>query len=454
MHTLKYKLKNILGHIGLNNELFPSLFILARTISLSRSGGSEEIFFYFLGALVLLFPRYLVVYFVCTIIDLLNKMPDMKDHNLVTLILSLGLMYEWIKSKKLLNTSNIYFLNCLCSTIYICAAFHKLNYNFFDSRTSCAPLVLNLYSTSFLKFNEVESLNQVVIYLTILAEGVVPLFLLFEKTRKYALGALFVFHLVLSLFFLRFSSTMMLLLFSFFPKEKILDKPNWIRPLSLALAVVLIITFTIYLALPDSNETPWYLLDIQYILWLVFQAFLSYILIFKTVKFEIQKFRLNFTHYFLLLVCFTFASMPYLGLKTQGSFSIYSNLETSSLNPNHIFGLSKLKIFRMQDELVQIENVQVDLRKIKLYEIREVLFWWRKVKPFQVSLFELRRMADKLNDQRMHSVFITYRIGDQAFGRSEIASDPMLINKNSPFLNKILTFIPINDKFQCGKLDF
>lgn len=49
------------------------------------------------------------------------------------------------------------------------------------------------------------------------------------------------------------------------------------------------------------------------------------------------------------------ALCPYLGLKTQSSFAMYSNLRTEGEQWNHLFMPQALKVFGLQDDLVRIE---------------------------------------------------------------------------------------------------
>jgi hypothetical protein len=56
------------------------------------------------------------------------------------------------------------------------------------------------------------------------------------------------------------------------------------------------------------------------------------------------------------------ALTPYVGLKTQNAFTMYSNLQTEQGVWNHLFLPEAMRVFELQDDLVEIVNADDERR--------------------------------------------------------------------------------------------
>src|SRR5262249_33196526 len=122
---------------------------------------------------------------------------------------------------------------------------------------------------------------------------------------------------------------------------------------------------------------------------------------------------------------------PYLGLKTETSFSMFSNLRTEGKQPNHLFMPGWLKLTSLQDDLVEVtaSNNQV----LQDYAKSQLLL------PY----FEFRRVCSEISGD----FWVDYRRNDIPihFERANIAStDPALVDPPPWLLTKFLTFRPVD----------
>jgi hypothetical protein len=79
---------------------------------------------------------------------------------------------------------------------------------------------------------------------------------------------------------------------------------------------------------------------------------------------------------------------PYLGLKTQTSFSVFSSLITDNGTSNPLFMPSRFQLFNDQNEVVYIEQTN-----IKKFSSKDV---WNKDKPYNYILFEFITIINKI----------------------------------------------------------
>ncbi len=114
---------------------------------------------------------------------------------------------------------------------------------------------------------------------------------------------------------------------------------------------------------------------------------------------------------------------PYLGLKTQSTFTMYSNLQTEAGHWNHRLLPESMRIFGYQDEIVQI----VESSDAQLADAAENRRGW--------LLFALRQRV--ANDPDMA---VTYVLDGRRVVATRAGDDPVLGDAPNPILSKLFLF--------------
>ncbi len=262
--------------------------------------------------------------------------------------------------------------------LYFYVVFHKLNSDFFLTDISCASdffISQNAYSL-LPQTQEVLALNA---YLTVGVEGLIPLLLCFRKTRDWGILIGLLFHCVIAfnptngfydfssmifgayiLFTSRHFSDRVYKLFVALKARQQKAKDQWaqfsVQKLALLMvsagagfAVILVLTFTV----EDF---------FRHILWSLFSF--TYIAVFLVAMLKRKKaeavspqpaFALPAWPFLLFPVLVLLNGLsPYLGLKTENSFAMFSNLRTEGGTTNHFIVPASTQVFDYQKDLVEI----------------------------------------------------------------------------------------------------
>jgi hypothetical protein len=127
---------------------------------------------------------------------------------------------------------------------------------------------------------------------------------------------------------------------------------------------------------------------------------------------------------------------PYLGLKTENSFTMYSNLRTEAGYWNHSFMPQSMQVFGMQDRLVRVvSSTDEELQEAAADEVQ--LTW------FAFTSRASRRPHDSVTYERDGTIHEVVRIG----------SDPALSEGPDPVLDRLLWFraVPIAQGSFCTR---
>lgn len=123
------------------------------------------------------------------------------------------------------------------------------------------------------------------------------------------------------------------------------------------------------------------------------------------------------------LVVILNALCPYIGLKTESSFTMYSNLQTEGNQWNHLLMPEAMKVFDWQDDLVSIiDSTYPPFQHAAKEDIR--LTW-----------FEFQRQASEAD-----SIAVTYRRGDNVYEVADSKSDPVLSHPPQAYWGKWMWF--------------
>ena len=273
--------------------------------------------------------------------------------------------------------------------LYFFAVFHKLNADFLDPQISCA---VHFYAAQ-LPF---ALAGAVPIYLTLAVEAAIPLLLCWAPSRNAGILLGLLFHAAVGFNpiseFYNFSSMIFALLFLFasprldagWPTRRLFKSSLWEDvPFSsksfLAVGAV-VVGVGLLVVLNDLIATP---TELVLPLWGLYSAGL--ILLFVLLpKAPPARPTFSFRPWPVLLVPLLTGlngCSPYLGLKTETAFAMYSNLRTEGGQSNHLLVPARVQLFGFQRDLIEIKDsssgflASLAQRKLMLpfFEVRAVL---------------------------------------------------------------------------------
>ncbi len=252
-------------------------------------------------------------------------------------------------------------------TVYVLAGIHKLNSDFFDLNFSCTNYVsfkLNnfLFGDGFEPSSLVTRISQI---LTIFFELIVPIGLLFQKTRKASVWFMVVFHAGMSVFgFSNFSALAGFLLcgciIDFNGDRMYYDViiKGLKRYIAIAIVSVVVSYMITRFSILNAQHVRVYNGLIFNIGWFAFFA----ILISKT-KVKKQTRRLNVLSATLVIFIIFWGGQSYLGLSNAGNLTMFSNLKTEKSRSNHyVFNTNTTKIWSFEEDLVTMLSIPKELK--------------------------------------------------------------------------------------------
>ncbi|WP_210521360.1 HTTM domain-containing protein [Hymenobacter terricola] len=331
--------------------------------------------------------------------------------------------------------------------LYFYAVFHKLNWDYFNLNISCSTFLLDWYAgkAPFL----VHSLMSrgAAVWGTIAVEALIPLLLGFRKTRWAGILLGIGFHFFLSIHphpgLYSFSALMFAVYTLFLPAdfpEKALHLAQ--RLFGRALPRLLLMLRTLgaigivgVVGLAASGiSSP----VIGLLIWLGWGLLLgvTYLLVISTSRHTSQSsaalFRVRPALFWgVPLLVFLNGLSPYLGLKTQTSFSMFSNLRTEGDISNHLLVPASLQITDLEKNL--IETTATNLDELKPYVASHEL----------LTPFEFRRIASGAS----HDFYATYVQGQQPQTIrvvNGISNQPRLTIPINWLVAKLVRFRPVN----------
>ncbi len=247
---------------------------------------------------------------------------------------------------------------------YGAAALSKWNTSFLDPVTSCANALAGVISYGLVGPVAQSSLLS---YGAAATEASVFVLLAVPRTRSWGVLLGMAFHLSLSispvLVVGDFTSTVFALFLLFLSPEltgRILDRTSsWAarsavvrdarrRPRVTAAVAFVVLGFGGYVAMPVTMAVM-YVLEQFYFVGLL----LATALCVRERRGSSPVGRIRLVHVPVLALAVLWALNPYLGLRTTGSFTMFSNLRTESPAPNHLF-LPSFRVTDWQDEMVTL----------------------------------------------------------------------------------------------------
>jgi hypothetical protein len=315
--------------------------------------------------------------------------------------------------------------------LYFFAFFHKLNTDWFDPAVSCGTYLYTGLRTRLTFLPESVAAHHSVIWLSLGLEALIPLLLLSRRTRSAGILIGIIFHGLLALHpnhsFYNFSS-MLIALFALFATP-VIDRlgpaaESRIQTAAAWFAGVFVCCYLLTLSGLTPTPTPRYPFS-----WLFLIACTSLVAGFVWLL-RAEGARadhrglLRLRHPVLAalpIVVFVNGLTPYLGLKTEDTWAMFSNLRTEGGISNHLVMPPGLQAFDYQDDLILITRSS-----------DEFLHTTGRRRQF-LPYFELRRFPDAQ---------IEYRRGDVRHAYDRIADDPTF-SPLSVVQAKLLRFRPV-----------
>jgi hypothetical protein len=267
--------------------------------------------------------------------------------------------------------------------VYFFVVCHKLNSGFFDLEHSCGSFMYLRLAREYPLLPTGDWFRPWAIYLTMLAETAIPVMLVVRRWRLAGLLLAFAFHFALAMdpgdVVFNFSAILLAFFFLFLPDEfaasvattlsavrsRVLRMPHLntiaVKGAALALTAPLLAA----LIFRDAIATG-LTFEASRNVWVVYAGVVLSIFLVtlrrNRIEFPSAKALLTVrTPALLIIPALLFANgvMPYLGLKTETSFAMYSNLRTEGGYSNHWLMPASLQFWDYQRDLVKIHRTSV-----------------------------------------------------------------------------------------------
>jgi len=284
--------------------------------------------------------------------------------------------------------------------VYLVATLHKLNLDFLDPGTSCVAVLLRETNEQALPLRFLprvpDGLVRPAIHATLFVEAAIPLLLWLRRGRTAGIGLALLFHSLLSSGprngFSAFAIVIFPLLVLFATEasaQRLVDAAvrlrdgspaspaSRFRPVLAGLALILVSV--------TSDRLGMYRL---FPFWITLDLLLLAFFVGEMRRhpgdvgdpspglFDVESAALAVMPSLLLASSLS----PYLGLKTEGSFAMFSNLRTEGPHPNSLVVPGEAKLFGLQDDLVEVKETSVaELRPFVRRGVRLPFFHLRSL---------------------------------------------------------------------------
>jgi hypothetical protein len=426
---------------------------------------------------VLLFPRSILLLLLMVIlggVERALRLPGLVNHLLAELFIDIamvgavfavayqrkksGAAVTWLDSLRLSDAAarEHFFermapvLRIMYVIVYAFAFVSKLNYDFFNPEISCATVLYQDLARILPIFPTGDWVDLLVIWGTVVIEAALPLSLSFRSTWKYGLLIGIPFHIILGLAGHRTFSIQAFAIYFLFVSPTFTDVINewwlkirvaagrWFSPMRLAVFGIILAAMAIEIGGPEPLRTTVFFRYNRLLIWLFwsFAMIPIFVAVFSHGRAQAARmlpqpvYRLGFLWVMPMLVTLNGMSQ-YLGMKTEHSFTMFSNLRTEAGVNNHFFMPEWLKLTDLQDDVIEI--VESDHPDFQLYRDNEQL----------ITYFEFHRLASDLRGDFQVAYF---RNGEpQVLAVKEgISNQPEITQKPPLLLAMLLRFRPIS----------
>lgn len=312
-------------------------------------------------------PRVAAGAFVFDAAKLLLLMPDMANHLTALFFVDVLLVWYLLRPRKPDAAVLMQPIRVMAVLLYAVAAVHKMNSSFLDSVTSCATYIADSTLSWFWLPNLGGGLGAVAAWSALAIEAVLPVLLVFRRTRRAAIFVGLAFHGALAfapiIGVASFSVFMVATYVAFFDDAMVERVTQWRRaipqrvldaPLHQQVLVATIVAAAVTVVnrlAPDGSfllaRVGGIAVCLAVLLLLVGRSPMPAAAETAPAVRTLQPYSVVVAAFILLA-----AAAPYVGGRTQLAFSMFSNLRTET-SANHLF-LPQLDVFDIQGDLVTI----------------------------------------------------------------------------------------------------
>jgi hypothetical protein len=374
-----------------------------------------------------------------TIHTLTFDFPDVGNHNNVMLLcnffLMIGIIYAWLRPTAVPGDDDLFAimkppLRVTLSLVYFFAGFHKLNWDFFHPVEGCAinffKGVLKMLHLPDISLPPFVVLSAPVFVLAWELGGSILLWC--RKFQAPVLLLCWVMHVFLAqMVFFDFSSLAFALMLVFIPQAywDLLKEKSIVHvgPIHLH-RVTIYFGVNVLLAIAAGIYFWWYGYQRSFHRWQGLALNVSFLIFIWPMVQQIFKGRQrirwagvsmwnrNVPWWWAVFPAFVlfFGLNPYLGLRTAGTFTMFSNLRTEGNTANHLlFGSNPLKWWNYQEDVVEI--IAIDPRHAKnhrhslagyllpVVEFKKKIYeWQRKGVQDLYAIFQYQNRVYETND--------------------------------------------------------
>jgi hypothetical protein len=318
--------------------------------------------------------------------------------------------------------------------LYFFVVFHKLNADFFDPAVSCGVRFYAAQLSRLPWLPDSTLFHVASIYLTVGIEAAIPLLLCFRRTRTIGLMVGLMFHYVVAMNpiggFYDFSAMLFTTFVLFAPQSLISHPVIGSRVFRIGTVALAVVSAAIAILIRVGPRGLFRDIDPFLVVWDVYGAIL--IVVFVMHIWRGQDARTQRTASFVMrtpaliavpIAVFVNGIMPYVGLKTETSWAMFSNLRTEGDRSNHFVIPVSAQVFDFQRDLVQVTSSSDPI--LQLMATRHQL----------VPYFELRRHPE---------ASVSY-VRDGVEARFQRVSDDPRFSREIPWvMRKLLQFRPID----------
>ena len=349
-------------------------------------------------------------------LDLFPNLANHSNFNLLVYLLLFPIQWQ-IHTNKTVDYKNLFYcLRWLIFVLYFFTIFHKLNWDFINPQSSCASQKLDDY---YRMIPHHWSLIRYWFYastpaLGLIVEGIIPLFLFFGRTRFIAIPFVAILHFTLApMGFTDFSSLAMSFAWCFINPSNMSSR-NLLKHFQYLVIASLLLSSSLFpFRFPKGIQA--YEIYEGFVFSLIYSVFI-YKYYLKNISKESLLLPKALWQKALIVFLFFFGMNSYLGLRTAGNFSMFSNLRTEGSTSNHILLSSNpLKIFSFQEDTIEVLKVS---RKARGFY---------KHMPMAGQLIprvEFQRILQKIRKRKWTRIHLKVRYKDQEYETKHAGFDP------------------------------
>ena len=428
---------------------------------------------------IFIFPRSILLFILLLlfrIVDVAQWIPFVANHILFEFLLNIGMLLavlwsvyrQWRRNesgvpdfsaaevREKIYHSFAPMARVSLLLLYFFAVLHKLNWDYLNPAISCGTHLLNGIAAKRLPFlPEGEWVQLSAVWGTLFFEAGIPLLLLFRRTRAVGILIGMAFHFFLSIHphqGIYSFSVLMFALYGLFVPPGFPARLQWIldryvlspwRQTPFVLRMLLVGTVLVLAVMAWINwQHKLYVAGFLYwSAWAIsaMGIYAAVLWVSRGLGSADSKhlFRIPTKAFWLLPAIILLNGMsPYLGLKTESSFSMFSNLRTEGGKTNHLFIPNTVRLTNFQDDLVEV--LETDAEEFQFLIERNQL----------ITYFEFRRRASNIKRDFRTLIRRNGRT-DTLVVKGGISSLPEYTSPHSWLLDKIFYFRYVDKEGPC-----